>query len=75
MLRRVELTMASHQENIAGERAVVRILRGRTRARQRYVLGIPLLLAGAALVAACVVRLHRSPLPSLPPALTLRSPV
>jgi zinc/manganese transport system permease protein len=54
MLRRIDLAMASHQENLAGSRAVVRILTARLRTRQRYLLGIPLLLAGAALAAACL---------------------
>jgi len=58
MLRRIDLTMASHQENIAGERAVVRILRARVRARQRYILGLPLLAAGAALACACGAHLR-----------------
>jgi zinc/manganese transport system permease protein len=60
MLRRIELTMASHQENIAGDRAVVRILRGRIRARQRYVLGIPLFLGGATVAGLCYLRLRKT---------------
>ncbi len=60
MLRRIDLTLASHQENLAGNRAVVRILRGRVRVRQRYVLGIPLALAGATFATVCAIPLRRS---------------
>ncbi|HEY7676465.1 MAG TPA: hypothetical protein VIG69_05305, partial [Candidatus Methylomirabilis sp.] len=59
MVRRIDMALASHQETLAGERAVVRILTGRARARQRYVLGLPLLVAGAALAGGCAVRLRR----------------
>ncbi len=77
MVRRIDMALASHQETLAGERAVLRILRGRVRARQRYAIGIPALLAGAALAGWCGLRLmhgrRRSramafaePLPSAP---------
>jgi zinc/manganese transport system permease protein len=59
MVRRIDMALASHQETLAGERAVVRILMGRARARQRYVIGLPMLLAGAGLAGACAIRLRR----------------
>ena len=57
MMRRIDAALASHQETVAGERAVIRILTGRVRTRQRYVLGLPMLLAGAGLAASCCFRL------------------
>jgi len=59
MVRRIDLALAGHQETLAGERAVARILTARARARQRYVIGIPMVVAGAGLAGTCAVRLRR----------------
>ncbi len=61
MVRRIDMALASHLETLAGERAVVRILTARARARQRYVLGIPILLAATALAATCSLCISRRP--------------
>ena len=59
MVRRIDMALAGHQETLTGERAVVRILTARARARQRYVIGLPLLVAGAGLAGGCALRLGR----------------
>jgi zinc/manganese transport system permease protein len=48
---RLRQFLASRDEITAGDRLVLRTLRQHARARQRYVVGIPLALAGAGLVA------------------------
>jgi zinc/manganese transport system permease protein len=75
MVGRIDMALASHQETLAGERAVARILLARARARQRYVIGLPLLAAGVALAGACTVRLRRRPALPGPPLAGPLTPV
>jgi hypothetical protein len=46
--QRLRQFLASRAEIAAGDRMVVATLRDRARARQRYVLGVPLVVLGAA---------------------------
>jgi zinc/manganese transport system permease protein len=49
---RLRQFLAGRSELTAGDRMVLRTLRGKARQRQRYWLGVPLVVAGAALAAA-----------------------
>jgi zinc/manganese transport system permease protein len=51
---RLRQFLAGREEILAGDRLVLRTLRGKARVRQRFTLGLPLVLAGAALAAAGV---------------------
>jgi len=51
--------LAGRDELVAGDRLVLRSLRQRARERQRFVLGIPLALAGAVVAATAVIARHR----------------
>jgi zinc/manganese transport system permease protein len=51
MQERVRQYIAGRRELVTGDRLVLRALTQRVRERQRYVLGVPLVVVGAALVA------------------------
>ena len=57
---RLRQFLLSRSEIVAGDRMVLRTLRSKARERQRYVLGMPLVLAGLA-VAGAGLRLGRRP--------------
>ena len=63
---RLRQFLAARGEITAGDRFVLRTLRGRARERQRYWLGLPLLLVGTAGSLALVTRKKRSARPPTP---------
>ncbi len=65
---RLRQFLAGRDEIVAGDRLVLRTLRQKARARQRFVLGVPLIVAGAGLaVIGCRVGRHGRVSPRLGP--------
>ncbi|HEY3066977.1 MAG TPA: metal ABC transporter permease [Methylomirabilota bacterium] len=70
---RLRQFLAGRDELVAGDRLVLRTLRQRVRERQRFVVGVPLALGGAAVTVAAMVaprwrRRRRGESPRMPPA-------